>query len=426
MNCLSKNLRGLGILLLAPVLGAVAQPSLAEELAAGTVINAANIDSLQESTFEGHPISELIPPALGRLVRDYKLEIPIKHSEKNALKITDKFWEATRKYSPQVKFDPQTRQISGYVAGIPFPEISEEDPHAGDKELYNLFWNFGYFGPAADGDFPFIFVNAKGGVERTQLWHQTVMNFSGRAIEPHALPLGEQKGIQKRDALFAIEPFDIKGLGTFTQRYINGEKDDAWVYIRAIRRTRRLSGGSWADAIGGSDVNLDDINGFNAHPTWFQGARLVKKQWMLVWHIDKPQQNHDAKNLNDKFPYLKLEEWPHWNTVQQWQPALVNVIEITPGPGHPFYSKKVLYDLAEYPGTPFLLEAYDKQGNLWKVETIARGSKADEHGDYWFAGFCSFMHDLKFEHATLLVGDEFFTNHRLQPEDVTQNMLVVQ
>lgn len=395
----------------------------ANELSEGTIINDTNIDQLQNSTFEGHPISELIPPSLGKLVRDYKLQIPLKHSTpKPRLEAHD---AATKKYSHLVRYDPETRSVSGYVAGTPFPEIDGDDPHAGDKELYNLFWNFGLFGPSATGEFPFLFIKADKGVERFQVWQETILNFSGRAVEPHTLPLGNSKNIQKRDALFAKEPFDIKGLGTFTQRYVDGSPDDVWVYIRAIRRTRRVSGGTWADAIGGSDVNLDDINGFNAHPTWFESARFVGQRWMLTWFIDGPQQNREADTLNEKFPYLRLSEWPHWNADQKWEPVLVNVIEIKPKEDHPFYSKKILYDLAELPGRPCLLEAYDKQGDLWKIETIATGYKRDEFGNMWLSGFNSFMHDIKFGHATLLVGDDFSVDYSLEPDDVTQNMLIV-
>jgi hypothetical protein len=419
----------LGVAILATALVCPPATGLAQELSPGAVINAGNLDQLLEGgTFEQHPISELIPSSLQKLIRDYALKITLRNSTPKPFNITQRYWDVTEKYAPQVKFDPASRHVSGYVAGIPFPEISLDDPHAGDKELYNLFWNFGWFSGASRGNFPFLFVSANRGVERTQLWHETVLNFSGRAMEPHTLPFAEKarRPVQKRDALFAIEPFDIKGLGVFTQRYADGSPDDAWVYIRAIRRVRRLSGGSWSDAIGGSDVHLDDINGFNAHPTWFKGARLVEKRWILHWYIDKPQQNHAAKTLNERYPYLDLAEWPHWNSIQQWEPIQVNVIEIIPEDSHPFYSRKVLYTYADYPGSPFLLEGYDKLGDLWKVETIARGSKPDERGEYWFSGFCSFMYDLKREHATLLVGDEFGVDNEIGPEDVTHDMLIVQ
>lgn len=404
----------------------LAQASVAEELAEGTIIDENNIDALQDSTFEGHPISELIPPSLARLVREYKLTMPLKHSTKRPMEISQKWWDATEKYSPDVTYDPATRNISNYVAGTPFPGLTVDTPHAGDKAMYNVFWNFGMFGANLSGDFPFLFIDADKGVERTQLWREATVSYSGLGAEPHTLPIGKKRLVQKRDALFALEPFDIKGLGSFTQRYSDGRSDDTWVYIRSIRRTRRVSGGSWSDALGGSDIHLDDINGFNAHPTWFESAKLVRKQSMLVWFIDKPQQNPEGNALNDRFPTIKLDEWPHWNTVQQWQPAEVNVIEITPKKSHPFYSKKVLYELTEYPGAPFLMLAWDKQGELWKVYTISRGQKKDSDGDSWFSGFVGLMVDLKYRHATIAVGDEVTADNSVVPSEINQNILIVQ
>ncbi|GAB4349185.1 MAG: hypothetical protein Kow0073_02630 [Immundisolibacter sp.] len=400
--------------------------SAADELPVGTVIDAANFDAIAASTFEGHTIREMVPPSVEILIKKYNLKLTLASSDDRILSVNEKFWQTSKKNAETINFDPATRQISGYVGGIPFPDISIDDPHAGDKELYNLFWNFTYFGGAARGDFPFLYIDGKKGVERTNLWHQTVLNLSGRATEPHNLPLGEKFGIQKRDALFALEPRDIKGTGTFTQRYTDGRPDDAWVYIRSIRRVRRVSGGSWADAIGGSDVHLDDINGFNAHPTWFKSARLVERKWILHWNFDKPQQNKAGKTLDERFPYLDLTNPPYWNAIQDWRPTRVNVVEIIPEASHPFYSNKILYTMADFPGTPAVLEAYDKKGELWKVETISRGTATDESGDVWFAGFCSYMYDLQQEHATLLVGDEFKVDNRIREDDVTKDILLVQ
>jgi hypothetical protein len=55
-----------------------------------------------------------------------------------------KFREDTEKYHNQVKLVPagDGYSVSGYVAGIPFPDIDPNDPQAGVKLIYDNYYNY--------------------------------------------------------------------------------------------------------------------------------------------------------------------------------------------------------------------------------------------------------------------------------------------
>src|SRR5882762_9173481 len=95
--------------------------SQAAELPAGTVIDKSNVDQIKGDTFEGHTIASLLTDKIEWQIKNWNLKIPLGHSKPQEL--DPRFVEATKKYSGQVKFDTQTREVSGWVAGLPFPDV---------------------------------------------------------------------------------------------------------------------------------------------------------------------------------------------------------------------------------------------------------------------------------------------------------------
>lgn len=60
------------------------------------------------------------------------------------------------------------------------------------------------------------------------------------------------------------EPFNVKGTVYLTHDYDErGKTDDSWLYLPALRRAKRVSGGGEADSFMGSDFSYADINGIN-------------------------------------------------------------------------------------------------------------------------------------------------------------------
>lgn len=334
------------------------------ELASGTVISATNLEEVLPKTFEGHPVEEMIPDRIQQQIRNSNLKLLIRKSVPHS--IDPRLTAATKKYSDAVTIDPTTYQVSNYKAGTPFPKIDMNDPLAGAK----IVWNLSYAQPHGDNfvaPFAIVLIDSESGIERVQHWNFNRFYMVG--LTANETPILGDGSIFHKSLLFADYPQDVKGLGTFTLRYTDGRLDDIWAYIRTVRRIRRLSGGAWVDPIGGTDQLQDDIDLFNAHPTWYQSYRVLGRHWMFVvahsgGENNQPCWNRGAENSADRFRRLDAAAQPYWNPKDVWEPREVYVVEGIPPDYHP-YSKKLMW-LGADNWRPYYGEMYDKKGDYWK------------------------------------------------------------
>ncbi|MFP5464504.1 MAG: DUF1329 domain-containing protein, partial [Gammaproteobacteria bacterium] len=132
-----KTSRRLGAVAGAAALALICARAQASELSEGTEINAGNWEQMRSETYEGKTIESMVPEAIQKAVREYGLKITLRHSEPATF--ANHIMEATAKYSADVKYDPSTRMVNGWVAGIPFPDgkaIETAPPeHGGDMVL---------------------------------------------------------------------------------------------------------------------------------------------------------------------------------------------------------------------------------------------------------------------------------------------------
>lgn len=388
----------------------------AAELPAGTVVNAANLDAVINDTFDGHVLANVMPESMRFMIRKYALQIKLKKI--NKLPVDESYYRVTEKYSGQVEIDPTTKLLRNYVAGTPFPTIDPADPLGGYKAMWNNFYYFSISGASLDGDYDQLLVDGKNGLDQHQTWHFTNLPMQGRVIEPHTLGDGV---IAKREMVYVKAPYDAKGFALLTLRYSDGRLDSTWGYIKSIRRVRRFSSGTWMDPVGGSDLLYDDINGFNANPAWYKDFKYLGRHYVLGMQLEVPQTVRGAGSKAEEFPYIDLKTWPHWNPIQEWGPVPIDMVEAIPPEHHP-YSKKIYYTSVDYPGFVRYMEAYDKIGNLWKVDMLAPGVAPDAEGRNWVTKYLAHIIDIQREHATIAVGWDV-TPAALTPDEVTVDTL---
>jgi hypothetical protein len=341
---------------------AASAPVLAAELPDGTVISKANLDQIKNDTFMGHTIASLLTEKVEWQIRNTGLKMPLGKARDS---VSDpRYVEATKKYSDQAKFDPKTREVTGWVAGLPFPDISESDPDAGEKVM----WNFYYGSPHPRDerkDVYFVTINSSG-YEATQHYIFDRLFNKGRLGEDKTV-LGDPQVLTKT-FFVALEPQDIKGTGTFTVRYdISASKlEDQFAYIKSARRIRRLTGNAWIDPVGGLDLLNDDIYVYNARPSQYRQNRLIGKRWILTAVGYKATRNTAKAGTAEEWSTIDAS-WtaPFWYQKVTYAPREVWVVEGTPPPEHP-YSKKIVYVDPQVP-TVYMGEAYDKKGELWRV-----------------------------------------------------------
>ena len=190
-----------------------------------------------------------------------------------------------------------------------------------------------------------------------------------------------------------------------------------WVYIKKMRRTRRLSSGGWIDPVAGLDMLYDDIFVLNARPSWYKNFKLLDKRHIFCipndhgFNLDKENKDKPEK----AYLGIDLKTWPHWNpsTLVEWEPRELYIIECIPPRRHP-YSKRVVYLDAGDP-VLYFADCYDKKGKLskWVHYTFSTGS--DPEGHIVLPSLKGFYIDFIQRHASIHYVHHWFAN----PPDIT-------
>lgn len=371
----------------------------AKELPSGTVISKQNIDAISNDTFEGHKIKDLLTGPMEMLIRKYDLQMPLEHSTK--LEFSAQWKKATEENAGKATLGADGK-VHGYVAGVPFPlnKISLSDPQCGLK----LAWDYYYGAPtttnswAATGEV--YIIDADKGIVNNFMAQNVVMKWDGRYGGAPTLP-----GLADEHARFLLvltAPYDIAGIGVMNRQFSSGKDDEGYVYVKALRRTRRTPGGkAWVDPQPKMTVLNDDSQGLQGNPLWYHNWQCLGERYVLEV-VDMPDLNY-ANKIGDISNWVDTKDWPHWNYKNtKWQPRKVFVLQGTPPDYHP-YGKKVLYMDAS---APFFLhgEFYDKKGDLWRIwhTRYAPYWNGDCKGQPNIGNFNTWEVDLKLQRATYI------------------------
>lgn len=355
MHYLKKFGRSVGIMSLAALLCGNA---LAAEVPAGTVLSKANLAAMEKDTFQGIPIGNLLTDSQKMWIKDHNLKMKL--GKTTDIKVDPTYLDATKKNAGQAKFDPSKKTVSNYKAGIPFPNVDVKDPDAG----YKLAWNQYYANPVMGDNWI-----ALGDVTITDAKKGVIDHFEAisakLAMEGRTTGGPSQLGNAGDHAQYLLvltKPFDLAGLGIYTKQYSNGNTDDAWAYVKSIRRTRRVAGGkSWMDPQPKMDLLNDDNQAVNCYPLMYKSWKLLEKRWILAV-VNAPNPNIKHASFKDNVE----QSAPFWNpTNVTWEPREVYVIEAVMPAEHP-YAKKILYQDVKLP-MYLQTDIYDRKGSLWRL-----------------------------------------------------------
>jgi hypothetical protein len=373
--------------------GLLAGNAMAKEVAEGTILSKDNLATLENEIFQGIRVGDLLTETQRMWVEEYNLQMKL--GKTTELKVDPAYMEATKKNIGQAKFDPKTRTVSNYTAGIPFPNVDVKDPDAG----YKLAWNNYYANPVmgdnwiATGDVTIVDAE-KGTIDRFEAISAKML-MEGRTSggKPR---IGNEED-HARYLLTLSKPYDLAGLGIYTKQYNSGKLDDAWVYVKSIRRTRRVAGGkSWMDPQPKMDLLNDDNQAVNAYPLWYRSWKLLGKRWILaVVTGPDPKVKHNYADYVDQTP-------PFWNhtTEVTWEPREVYVLEAVPPAEHP-YAKKVLYMDADYPFF-YQSDIYDRKGDFWRLWRETYSPITAKDGKPGITFFCTQAIDFQRNRATYI------------------------
>ena len=365
----TSNWRCVG-LLVAGLFGA--SLSGAEELPVGTTIGPDNLAQVLDESFDGHRIGDMLSDPMQMWIRDFNLTMRL--AKPGDYKIPSHLTAATEANVGQATFNRETKLVEGWTAGTPFPpdQIDINDPDAGYKAAYNFFYTPAFRNDSAEFDSHTILIGAKRGLEQTQKLINYQYTMQGRTS---AGPLNLDPDILKKQLVVVQSPYDVAGLGSFNIRYANGKQDNAWAYIKSVRRVRRISGNFWMDPVANLDLLGDDNGLIDASPSWYADVKLLGVQHILA--VPNTPGMVDPENLGAR---IDLVNPPHWNPINSdWEPREVFVLRIDYPEVHP-YSYKIVYMEKGFPQN-WLGEMYDKKEQLWRIGLFMGIQMETENGE---------------------------------------------
>lgn len=341
-----------------------------EGLSAGMTINQSNVEQFKA----------VLDPAMYQFIKAGNTEINV--GETTSFALHSSYVEATKVNLVNVKLGDKPGQLSGSLAGRPFPEEpSLDDPRAGEKLAWNYKYGYNWGDSAAIMPFYWKFRNMNTGkLERTLKFNFHFLNFTHRtqqeptpAITPN--PSNLFRGIYVQ----VLEPFDVKNTQLLIQRFEDDlKRDNAYLYLGFQRRVRRLSSGQVTDSFLGSDVMIEDFEGYN--------GRISDMNWTYkgTRNMLMPMYNHNEMELDkeshkDDEGYQVVAFGGKGNCFPNVTYQLRKVYEVESAsvdPNHPISKRKHFIDAQTFTIPRNI--TYDRKGDMWKSWTIGQ-AHPDHH-----------------------------------------------
>jgi outer membrane lipoprotein-sorting protein len=186
-------------------------------------------------------------------------------------------------------------------------------------------------------------------------------------------------GKMEKKIMFFVTPADVKNTSFMNWSYTDGRSDDQWIYLPALKRTKRISSDGKSDYFMGSDFTYDDLG--DRHPN---------------------QDNHKLlreERVNGKDCY---------------------VVESTPKEDDYMYSKTITWVMKDnYLGLK--REFYDDRGRLLKVLTIKKFEKVD---GFWTI-LETEMHNVQKDHRTNMKFNDVQKNKGISNSKFTERSMTL-
>jgi hypothetical protein len=334
----------------------------------GMVIDQGNAEQFQE----------IMDEALRQFVKDGW--VTIRTDETTDFPLTDDYVEATRQYAAPVTIN-EDGTLNSYVAGRAFPqEPDPDDPLAGQKLVWNYQYGFNYGDSETIYPFWWTFRNVQTGKVERQLqfeWH--FLNYNHRVtFDPR--PAYENNPGEIYRGIYGIvkEPFDLANTQILIHRYQDDTKrDDAWLYVGFQRRVRRLAAGQITDAFLGTDLMIEDFEGYNGRVTDYNWEYGGTRNLLLPFYY------HNDMELSDEpaddpegYRFVDVEGQGNCFPKVTYQLRKSHTLIGTPkDPNHPI-GKRII-NLDSQTMTMASLVTYDRKGDMWKWFPIGKA-----HSDY--------------------------------------------
>ena len=97
---------------------------------------------------------------------------------------------------------------------------------------------------------------------------------------------GREQGQQTQSLMFFLTPADVKNTGFLTYDYDeSGKDDDQWLFLPALRKTKRIAAGDKSGSFMGSDLNYSDMTSPDLNLYEYTLMKETKVKGQKVWQI---------------------------------------------------------------------------------------------------------------------------------------------
>lgn len=154
---------------------------------------------------------------------------------------------------------------------------------SGEEIIYKVYNMPG--GNDQQGQLTMILTN-KNGEQRVRKLQQYIKSYGG----------------DEKKVMFFLAPADVRGTSFMNWSYADGRDDDQWIYLPALRRTKRISSDSKTDSFMGSDFTYDDLG--DRHPS--EDVHLLLREESID---GRPCYVVESKPKDEEYAYSKIISW---------------------------------------------------------------------------------------------------------------------
>jgi outer membrane lipoprotein-sorting protein len=101
--------------------------------------------------------------------------------------------------------------------------------------------------------------NRPAGDDQTSDLTMTLINKSGDQRVRKIKQFTKDLGNVEKSIMFFLSPADVKNTSFMSWAYDSDQSDDQWIYLPALKKTKRISSDSKSDYFMGSDFTYDDL-----------------------------------------------------------------------------------------------------------------------------------------------------------------------
>ncbi|NMG16038.1 DUF1329 domain-containing protein [Aromatoleum bremense] len=331
-------------------------------LTPGTVIDKSNVDQFKAALI----------PSMAQFIRNGQTTLTV--GETYSFSISRNYIDATRANLSKAALGASVGDLTGFIAGRPFPqEPDAKDARAGEK----VFWNFQHNNRIGDSytiwpwymDYKNM---ASGKTERSLKQEYHIIQWKHRVDQeprPEVSPNPAQ--LLRSGYLKVHEPQDLKDTQLLISRFSDDAKlDEVYLYLGFQRRVRRLASNQVTDPFLGSDLMVEDFEGYNGRMRDMKWEYKGTVNLLVPFYAHNKQKLAEERKEADGFKFIDFGGEGECFPNVTWQLRKTYVIDSVPVDPNHVISRRTHYVDAETYALS-LNEIYDRKGELWKTFIVA-------------------------------------------------------